>query len=102
MVSVAFNKARNEMANDRIRIACKTCGESICLYKFYPGGGYSKDNEGLGEILNEFFNEHVESCHPYRDAMYLYGEPGFFLYTESNEGDAKIKILSALQKAREG
>ena len=87
------------MANDRIRIMCKVCGEDQCLYKFYPcwrdgqGGGYVADHE----ILDEFFDKHIRNCHPFGYSMYLYGEPGFILYTESEADDPKIKVLSVLE-----
>ena len=68
------------MANDRIRIACKYCGKSCCLFKYYPGSLTLRD----ADTLNSFVNEHLAECHPYGYGMFLEGEPGFVLVTESD------------------
>ncbi len=45
------------MANSRIMLVCKHCGESFCLGKGYFGN-YSTGNERIFEQLNEFYGVH--------------------------------------------
>ena len=48
------------MANDRIRIRCKTCQATIMLFKYYPDGGYTNDKE----TLDTWISKHLYECHP--------------------------------------
>jgi len=67
------------MANDRLRIVCKYCKESVMLFKYYPCGGYVNDED----ILDEFIKKHLCDCHPCYGHAFMDNEPGFFLETES-------------------
>ena len=76
------------MANDRIYIVCKFCGESELFYKFYPftyakGAlrGYIKDPVRL----DAFVTKHISFCHPNGSDTDLDGEPGFTFWCEGTE-----------------
>ena len=45
------------MANSRIMLTCRHCGESICIGKGYFGS-YSTCSQYLSEQLNNFYNAH--------------------------------------------
>jgi hypothetical protein len=64
------------MANDRIYLTCKTCGERKMLVKYYPSLSGS-----LGTNLEEWLYEHL---HHGNFGMFLDGDPGFTLITESD------------------
>ena len=59
------------MANNRMFLKCKECGEKTMLAKFYPQGGfiagdssgwYCNSGAGLGAALDLFFIAH---CHEF-------------------------------------
>jgi hypothetical protein len=47
------------MANSRIMLTCKHCGEQMCLGSGYHGE-YSTINKNLSEELNRFYHRHKE------------------------------------------
>lgn len=50
------------MANSRIMLTCKHCGEQICIGKGYFGS-YHTGNEQIFDTLNEFYENHAHgSC----------------------------------------
>jgi hypothetical protein len=49
------------MANSRIMLVCKHCGESCCIGKGYLGS-YSTCNDELHKQLNVFYGEHEHGC----------------------------------------
>ena len=66
------------MANDRIYIKCKGCGKTACIAKYFmspisPTG-----------LADEFIANHDE-CHPNMYSYDLEGDPGFMLFTESDD-----------------
>ena len=88
------------MANDRVYLACKACGETTLLFKYYPNGG-----SYFWEQDEEFLNKHLVECGRGR-TIHLEGNPRFVLVAESQfEGDdihsAKRKILEVMQKAQD-
>lgn len=48
------------MANSRIMLTCRHCGEQICIGKGYHGV-YSTVNDNLHNELNKFYEKHKES-----------------------------------------
>lgn len=53
------------MANNRIYLKCKICGNTHAFAKFYPSGGFIAGDSagwymshGQPERMNEFFEEH--------------------------------------------
>lgn len=49
------------MANSRIMLVCKHCGENFCIGKGYYGS-YSTCNDELHKQLNIFYNKHEHGC----------------------------------------
>lgn len=71
------------MANDRIYLVCKDCGDSVMLWKFYPFGGIiSGGYMGDAEKLSDFLRKHLQDCHPRAYSLHLGDNPGFVLLTE--------------------
>ena len=67
------------MANDRIFISCKHCGEQMTLAKYYPTIGHGIWHH---ESLDAFIKKHME-CSPAFGGMDLGGDVCFELSTES-------------------
>ena len=44
------------MANDRIYLRCKECGETLYFAKWYPGSVIMRDG------IAQWINEHVSTC----------------------------------------
>lgn len=65
------------MANDRLYLKCRKCPEMITLYKYYPSGGYSSLEGGLGDFLDK----HVQGC--FRFGFDLEGERCFDIIPEN-------------------
>lgn len=68
------------MANDRIYLKCMKCREAMMIYKYYPMGKgylYPSANE-----LDAFMTRHLDQCQS--RGMFLQGNPGFKLETESD------------------
>jgi len=74
------------MANDRVFIVCKSCGDVALLLKFYPGKLAEWDNK---TPLVEWLDGHGKH-HPRLQEGDLAGDPGFELFTESD--DAKYDL----------
>lgn len=49
------------MANDRLYMRCKVCGDYACIGKYYPGSPGTVDNYSQ---VGEFLNHHLEHCQP--------------------------------------
>lgn len=83
------------MANDRLRIVCKFCGESKMLFKFYPcktdccqdGKIHLRGYCGDENILDEFMSKHIygETCGNRHHKFDLNGEEVFRLETENKK-----------------
>lgn len=81
------------MANDRLMMKCRECGETTMLAKYYPSGGgvWNRDK------VCDFVDKHMDECVP--SGFDLDGNRVFDLYTEnttSQEAAAKIGIVSAI------
>jgi hypothetical protein len=78
------------MANDRVYLKCKTCGEARLLYEFWGGGdvgepfplGMTAGLEEPASAPGDFIQKHTREC---RGAFgtSLEGESGFELFVES-------------------
>jgi hypothetical protein len=75
------------MANDRIYLRCKTCKETVMLWKHYPVGTYlggaEGGYEGDGAEVLAFLQRHI-LCHPRCRRGTLGGDPGYETVTESD------------------
>ena len=69
------------MANDRIRIKCRKCGEEMTFAKYYPTLGHGIWSSHI-PYLEEFVSKHME-CSPYFGGDSLNGDRCFDLFTES-------------------
>ena len=76
------------MANDRVLIKCKGCGDTIVLLKMYPGNiytpGFTPRGEGYGWLFefNHWAEDHLCHCQEIGWGSDLGGDPGFVLETE--------------------
>ena len=66
------------MADDRVFIKCKTCGDSRMLMKFFSITGM-RAAAGIAEWIDGH-----SQCHPRLYDTTLKGDPGFALLTESD------------------
>lgn len=71
------------MANNRLFLKCKKCGERFFLGKYYPSTGWYTDadyykNSAMHDKLNTWFDAHM---HEYRD--HLFGPLHFCIEFES-------------------
>lgn len=67
------------MANDRIKITCKKCSESMTFAKYYPTIGHGIWDE---KSLSDFVHKHMQ-CSPAFGGMDLDGDRCFDLSTDS-------------------
>jgi len=76
------------MANDRIFLRCRNCGESTLLAKYYPSnyGVWDRDQ------LCDFIDKHIE-CSPFFGRMDLHGDRCFDLFTESAEDSPPVQSV---------
>jgi len=88
------------VANDRIWLVCKTCGEHVGIWKHYPycgpecatgcehGSGLCGGYTNAPEKIDPFIAKHISGCHPHGrwDSFDLNGDPGFELLVESALG----------------
>lgn len=49
------------MANNRVSLQCKTCGQKILLAKYYPSTGWGAYSSPSGTELFEFLDVFVDS-----------------------------------------
>jgi hypothetical protein len=90
------------MANDRLRLVCRFCGESKMLFKFYPHSddccpGSSPELRGYvqtEDILDKFLGKHIYGCAKLLHKNTMNREVVFRLVTE----DDKTDILGALAR----
>lgn len=71
------------MANDRIIIKCRHCGETLTLAKYYPTLG---SGVHMPYTVTAWMDEHMR-CSPHFGETDLNGDRCFDLFTES-EGKA--------------
>lgn len=69
------------MANNRMFIGCKLCGECCFIGKWYPGGPWYANNPiKNGEYMYKFFEDH-----DHHRAMIVDNEETFEIVYESNK-----------------
>ena len=71
------------MANNRIFIKCKVCGEDALLAKYYPSTGWYIKRLGI-KNLDWFFDNHLHKEDPGYDLMW---GPTHFEMTYEQEDD---------------
>lgn len=74
------------MANDRIFLKCRHCGDCTMLAKYYPTIGHGIWNH---EKLDEWVDKHMQ-CSPHFGEIDLKGDRCFDLFSES---DSRFKEL---------
>lgn len=73
------------MANDKVYIRCKGCGNLVFLAKFYPSAQETiEDGEWGNPGVREFINRHRDMC--FALGQCLGGDFGFEFICESAEG----------------
>ena len=52
------------MANERLYLRCRACGDTLCLGKsFYGGFYYGLGAKDLESRLSDFYEKHTYCCH---------------------------------------
>lgn len=74
------------MANDRIFLRCKYCGDRVFLFKYYPTPTRSYVPHEAARF-DEFLHTHLWGCHPQGGQLHLADESGFDVVTEGADGD---------------
>ena len=89
------------VANDRIWMRCRKCGEEQMLYKYFPGPTLESY---ASEDVQAFVEKHVDECHAVHRPGHLGGERCFDLYAESAEptGDGKFAIIDKIEEFTRG
>lgn len=74
------------MANDRMYLKCKGCGEEFCLGKTYLDGYFIYNEDTFGQKLQEFYDRHKYCVEP---EMYGQKIQTFELVYDSSVYDAE-------------
>lgn len=72
------------MANDRVMLKCKGCGERFCLLRYFPRGNpkHFLKPSWVIEDFAAWLDAHCEGCHDGLRAWDLEGDPRFVTETE--------------------
>ena len=76
------------MANDRVYLRCRTCGEAYMLAKWYPGDGFTPKATGY-DSLGDWIETH-DDCVPI--ALELPPDGGFHTVSERNLVDLRESL----------
>ncbi len=63
------------MANDRVMLKCKGCGERYCLLRYYPQ--HERPVAFVFDDLGPWLDKHCETCHAGIVTQDLEGDPRF-------------------------
>ena len=83
------------MANNRIYLRCRGCGEVLYLGKSYLGGYYYQNHSGssLVELLNEFYDAHNYCGRSKVSGNTAYDEKAFPLPEDCDGCDGSFDIV---------
>ena len=83
------------MANNRIYLRCRGCGEVLFLGKSYLGGFYypSYDDVPLERRLNDFYEKHNYCSNPKHGGFIPYDEKAFPMPEDCSGCDGSFDIV---------
>lgn len=87
------------MANSRIMLACRHCGEQICIGKGYVGS-YCTLNTNIFHILNDFYEKHMQGkcCVDDKEIHYSENARDHFVILEEGETLADISDVVEVKR----